>query len=87
MPITVRTGTALRRLFGGRRQIEAEGSTVGEVLSNLDVRDRLCDKTGKLGRHFSIHINDGEDIRLLKGFDTPLRDGDAITVLSAIAGG
>ncbi|MFQ6097336.1 MAG: NIL domain-containing protein [Armatimonadota bacterium] len=87
MAITVRTGAALKTLFDGRQELQAEGSTVGELLDNLGVRDRLCDDSGNLRRHFNIHVNEGEDIRLLQGLETPVQDGDTVTILSAIAGG
>jgi len=87
MPITVRTGSALKALFGGEREISAEGANVGELLDSLKVRDRICDDEGKVRRHFNIHVNEGEDIRLLDGLDTSIEDGDTVTILSAIAGG
>jgi molybdopterin converting factor small subunit len=87
MAITVRTGAALKALFDGQREQQAEGATVGELIEGLGVRDRLCDSEGKIRRHFNIHINEGEDIRLLDGLDTPVSDGDEVTILSAIAGG
>ena len=87
MPITVRTGTALRNLLGGRQELPAEGGTVGEILKHLGIVERLCDDTGKMRRHFNIHVNDGEEVRLLQGLDTPVNDGDTVTILSAIAGG
>jgi len=87
MAVKVRTGAALRSLFGGQQEAQAEGATVGELLEGLGVSERLCDTTGKLRRHFNIHVNEGEDIRLLQALDTPVRDGDTVTILSAIAGG
>ena len=87
MSITVRTGAALKSLLGGSQEVQIDGTTVGEVVERLTIRERLCDDTGKLRRHFNIHVNDGEDIRLLQGLDTPIKDGDTVTILSAIAGG
>ncbi len=87
MPVTVRTGAALKSLFGGQREVQAEGATVGELLDNLGIRDRICDQDGRIRRHFNIHINEGDDVRLLGGLDTPVRDGDTVVILSAIAGG
>lgn len=87
MAITVRTGAALKSLFGGVQELQAEGATVGEILNDLGVTDRLCDASGQVRRHFNIHINEGEDIRLLQGPDTPVKDGDTLNILSAIAGG
>lgn len=87
MRVTVRTGAALRSLLNGQHQVTAEASTVGELLDVLQVRDRICDDAGKVRRHFNIHVNEGEDVRLLNGLDTPLHEGDVVTILSAIAGG
>ncbi len=87
MSIRLRTGAALRSLLGGEQEALAEGHTVGEIVEHLGIGGRLCDGSGKVRRHFNIHVNDGEDIRLLGGLDTPVRDGDTITILSAIAGG
>ena len=87
MPITVRTGAALKALFGGEREISAEGANIGELLDHLNVRGRICDDAGKVRRHFNIHVNEGEDIRLLEELNTSIRDGDTVTILSAIAGG
>ncbi len=87
MAIKVRTGSALKSLFDGKQEVEAEGATVGELLDNLGVRDRICDDSGKVRRHFNIHINEGEDVRLLEGLDTPVDEKDTVSILSAIAGG
>ena len=64
-----------------------EAKTIGEILDELKIRDRLCDDQGVVRRHFNIHINDGEDVRFLKGLDTETSEGDTVTILSAIAGG
>ncbi len=87
MAITVRTGAVLKSILNGSQETQAEGNTVAELLENLGARDRICDASGKVRRHFNIHVNDGEDIRLLQGLDTPVKDGDTVTILSAIAGG
>jgi len=87
MAITVRAGGALKSLLGGRTETGAEGGTVGRVLANLEIGERLCDGEGNVRRHFNIHINEGQEIRFLRGLDTPVQDGDTVTILSAIAGG
>jgi len=87
MPVKVRVGAALSGLLGGRREAEAEGCTVGELVRALGIDDRLCEASGKLRRHFNVHVNESEDVRLLGGLDTPVKDGDVVTILSAIAGG
>ncbi len=87
MAVKVKVGAALSALLDGEREVETEGATVGELIQALGMRERLCDGSGKLRRHFNIHVNDGEDVRLIDGLDTPVKDGDAVTILSAIAGG
>ena len=76
MAVTVRTGAALKSLLGGQQETQAQGSTVGELIQGLNIADRLCDDTGKVRRHFNIHVNDNEDVRLLEGLETPVSDGD-----------
>ncbi len=87
MAVKVRVGAALSKLLDGKREVEAEGATVGEIVQALGMKERLCDGSGKLRRHFNIHVNESEDVRLLDGLETPVKDGDAVTILSAIAGG
>ena len=87
MGITVRTGGALKSLLGGEPETQVDGANVGELLDALSIKDRLCDGDGNVRRHFSIHVNESEDVRLLDGLDTAVNDGDVVTILSAIAGG
>ena len=87
MSVKIRTGAALKSLLDGNQEAEAEGATVGELLKHLAVIDRLCDGEGHIRRHFNIHVNDSEDVRLLDGLNTAVADGDVVTILSAIAGG
>ncbi len=87
MSITVRTGSALKSLFDGEQEAQAEGRTVGELFESLGIKDRVCDSDNKVRRHFSVHINESEDVRLLDGLDTAVDEGDVVTILSAIAGG
>ena len=90
MAIEVRIPTILRTYTDGAKQVEGTGSTLGEVFTDLDrkhggLRDRLVDDDG-LRRFVNVYLND-EDVRFLAGLDTPLRDGDTVTVLPAVAGG
>ena len=90
MAIEVRIPTILRSYTGGAKAVTAEGSTLKEVIGDLDARhpglkDRLVDESG-LRRFVNVYLND-EDVRFLSGLDTPVSDGDTVTVLPAVAGG
>jgi sulfur-carrier protein len=73
-----------------RREVEGSGSTLAELLGDLDsrhqgLRERLVDDAG-LRRFVNVYLND-EDVRFLGGLETPVADGDTVTVLPAVAGG
>jgi molybdopterin converting factor small subunit len=90
MAIEVRIPTILRTYTGGAKAVEGSGSTLDELLQNLDashtgIRERLVD-SGKLRRFVNVYLND-EDVRFLGGLETPVKDGDTVTVLPAVAGG
>ncbi|HEX3714065.1 MAG TPA: MoaD/ThiS family protein [Trebonia sp.] len=90
MAIEVRIPTILRTYTGGAKAVEGAGGTLDELLSNLDaahggLRDRLVDGE-KLRRFVNVYLND-EDVRFLGGLETPVKDGDTVTVLPAVAGG
>ena len=88
---TVRIPTPLRKLTDGKEEVAASGSTVGEVLENLDkahpgIRARICDDSGAVRKFVNIFAND-EDIRFLQNLDTPIKDSDELSIVPAIAGG
>ncbi|MBR8744154.1 MoaD family protein [Nocardiopsis sp. MG754419] len=90
MAIEVRIPTILRNLTDDAKVVEGNGSTVGELFSDLDGRypgiaERLVDN-GKLRRFINVYLND-EDVRFVGGLDAKLTDGDNVTVLPAVAGG
>jgi sulfur-carrier protein len=90
MAIEVRIPTILRTYTGGAKVVEGAGSTLGELIKNLDaahagIGDRLLDGE-KLRRFVKVYKND-EDVRFLGGLETPVADGDTVTVLPAVAGG
>ena len=90
MSVSVSIPTILRTYTDGAKRVEAEGSTLAALITDLDARhpglgDRLLD-AGQLRRFVNVYKND-EDVRFLGGLETPLVDGDAVTVLPAVAGG
>ena len=90
MAIEVRIPTILRTYTGGAKLVEGSGSTLGELLADLEakhggLRERLVEGEG-LRRFVNVYLND-EDVRFLGGLETPVKDGDTVTVLPAVAGG
>ena len=91
MPITVQIPTALRRHTEGIGSISCAASNLGELFSVLDekfpdLKPHLRDDKGQIRRFLNIYVNE-EDIRFLKNQQTPLKDGDEISIIPAIAGG
>ena len=90
MPVQVSIPTILRSYTDGAKRVEAEGKTLDELISDLEARHpgigaRLIEN-GELRRFVNVYLND-EDVRFTGGLATPLSDGDAVTVLPAVAGG
>ena len=91
MAIEVRIPTILRTYTGGEKAVEAKGDTLEGLIDDLDsrhsgIKSRLITEEGKLHRFVNIYVND-EDVRFLGSLETPLKDGDSVTVLPAVAGG
>ena len=91
MSVTVKLPTQLRAATGGEAQVDVEGTTVAEVLDALfeqfgELRERLTDEDGGLRRFVNVYV-DGEDIRFGDALATPVRDGQDVQILPAVAGG
>ena len=91
MPVKVRIPTPLRTLTNGVDIAEIAGANVGEVLNALSARfdgmdKRLFKQPGELNRFVNIYVND-EDIRFLDNLNTPIKDGDDVSIVPALAGG
>ncbi len=91
MTVEVQIPAVLKKLTGGAKSVKGDGHTVRELLENLDreypgIRQQLTGEDGQLHRFVNIYLND-EDIRFLQQMETPLQDGDVISILPAIAGG
>ncbi len=90
MSIQVRIPASLRTLTQSKEEVSVEGGSVRDALNDLDAKfpgfkDRLLDAKG-VKRFMNVYLGD-EDIRFLDGLDTALKDGDALTIVPAIAGG
>ena len=91
MPVEVRVPPLVQKVTGGQRTLRATGSTVNELLANIDreypgFMAELHDADGNLHRFVNIYVND-EDMRFLDKLDTPVKDGDVVSILPAMAGG
>jgi molybdopterin synthase sulfur carrier subunit len=91
MEVHVRIPTPLKKLTGEQDIIQAKGRTVGEVIQWLTetypgLKERLQDEHGDVRRFINIYVNN-EDIRFIQNLETPLKDGDQLSIIPAIAGG
>ena len=91
MSVKVRIPSPLRTYTKGVDTIEVEGANVGEVLNSLKaqaagIETRLFKGPNQLNRFVNVYLNE-EDIRFLKNLETPVKAGDEISIVPAIAGG
>ncbi len=91
MAIKVMIPTPLQKLTKNRADVEANGSSIRELIDDLEksfpgFKERICDETGKVRRFINIYVNE-EDVRFLKQDNTSLKDGDEVSIIPAIAGG
>jgi molybdopterin converting factor small subunit len=91
MAVTITIPTALRQYADGKSSVSHDAETVGGLLRALveqhpALGKHLYSDAGKLRTFVNIYVGD-EDIRYLDGEDTPLRDGETVSIIPAIAGG
>jgi MoaD family protein len=90
MPVEVKVTANFAKLIGGARSAQAEGGTIGEVLDHIEERHPGFKQNvvadGRIHRFVNVYLND-EDVRFLQQLDTPIREGDVVSVLPALAGG
>lgn len=87
----VRIPTPLRKLTNNQEVVEVGAVTIGEAIAELQTRypgikERLVDDKGEVRRFVNVYVNE-EDIRFLENQLTPLKDGDEVSIIPAIAGG
>lgn len=90
MSIEVKVTSVLQRVTG-EKSVRAEGRTVGELIADVNAhypgfREQITADDGSLHRFVNIYIND-EDIRYLQALETPVKEGDVLSILPALAGG
>ncbi len=91
MAVSVLIPTPLRGLTAGQDSVDVQADTVSDLVVQLEsaypgMGGRLKGDDGALRRFINIYVND-EDVRFLQGADTPLKDGDQVSIVPAIAGG
>src|SRR5438128_1035268 len=91
MSVNVLIPTPLRKLTNEQESVSATGATIGQVIDDLERQfpgfgARLTDDSGNLRRFVNIYLNE-EDIRFLAGKETPVKEGDSVSIVPAIAGG
>ena len=91
MAVKVRIPTPLRKLTNEQELVEVQAKTINDAISELQgrypgIRERLVDESGAVRRFVNVYVNE-EDIRFLQNQQTPLKDGDEVSIIPAIAGG
>lgn len=91
MPITVRIPQPLRSLTGNLSTVTGDGATLEACLAHMEaaypgIKERVMDESGQLRRFVNIYVN-GDDVRFINGLGTPLKDGDEVSIVPAVAGG
>ncbi|MDR0764900.1 MAG: MoaD/ThiS family protein [Synergistaceae bacterium] len=91
MPVIIQIPTALRQFADGRSEISAEGSTAGGAIAASaerypDIKRHLYDEHGALRSFINVYLGEN-NIKNLEGPETPVKDGDVLMIVPAIAGG
>lgn len=91
MSIKVRIPTPLQKYTNNQGEVSVDATNIRSLIESLEknfpgIKERICDETGKVRRFINIYVNE-EDIRFLQMDQTPIKDGDEISIIPAIAGG
>lgn len=91
MAVTVRIPTTMRPISGGASTVQVEAGSLKDVLDALNsahngFAERLFDGAGELHKFVNIFVSD-DDVRYLQGLDTPVKDGETVSIIPAVAGG
>lgn len=89
--VKVRIPAPLQKITQNKPEVICEAVNIKELITDLErqfpgIKGRLLDENGKIRRFINFYVND-EDIRFLKQDETPLSDGNEVSIIPAIAGG
>jgi len=89
--VKVRIPAPLQKITQNKQEVESDAGNIKELILDLEkqfpgIKGRLLDENGKIRRFINFYVND-EDIRFLKHDETPLSDGNEVSIIPAIAGG
>ena len=84
----VRIPSPLRSYTGQRAWVDGEGTTVDELLRDLDrcypgMRFRIVDEQGRLRTHMKVWVN----ADAVRDLSTTIAPTDEITIMQALSGG
>jgi len=88
---TAKIPPVLRPSTAGEKEVEVAGDSVGAALNALAeahpaTKGQLFGDDGSLNRYVNVYLND-EDVRVLDGLETEVKDTDTLVILPAMAGG
>jgi molybdopterin converting factor small subunit len=91
MAVSVYIPTPFRRATANEARVDVDAADVSELLDRLErryegLRGLVRDETGAVHHHVNVFVN-GEEIGALQGPATPLRSGDEVSIIPALAGG
>lgn len=89
--VDVRIPTIMRAHTGGQAKVQATGSTVGELFDDLlgrypGIKAQVVTEDGQLHKFVNVYVND-DDVRYIGKLDAPVKAGDVVSILPAVAGG
>jgi sulfur-carrier protein len=89
--VEVRIPTIMRPNTGGQAKVSTTGETVGDIINDLvaqfpGIAGQIVTPEGELHRFVNVYVND-DDVRYIGKLEAPIKDGDSITILPAVAGG
>jgi molybdopterin converting factor small subunit len=90
MAVRIQIPTPMRQHTEGKATVEVNGLTVQAALDDLGrkhpgITQRLFEN-GQVRRFVNVYLND-EDVRYLGNLATPVKDGDELSIIPAVAGG